>query len=69
VNLSAAASVIRSVALMVIALSIVADAIANLSYYKNRALFERLANVKIAANILSLVVIVAFIVMWYKFKM
>ncbi len=64
----AEASAIRSVALVVIALSIVTDAITNLSYYKNRALFERLVNVKIAANILSLVVIVALVVLWYKFK-
>jgi hypothetical protein len=68
VNFSAA-SAIRSIALVVIALSIVTDAITNLSYYKNRALFERLVNVKIAANILSLVVIVTFLALWYKFKM
>jgi hypothetical protein len=65
----ATASAIRSVALVVIALSIVTDAITNLSYFKNRPLFERLVNVKIAANIVSLVVIVTVIVLWYKFKM
>jgi hypothetical protein len=65
----AEASAVRSVALVVIALSIAIDAVTNLSYYKNRPLFERLVNVKIAANILSLAAILAFIVLWYKFKM
>jgi hypothetical protein len=55
--------------LLIIALSIVTDAVTNLSYFRNRRLFERLVNVKIGANIASLVVIVVFLVLWSKLKL
>jgi hypothetical protein len=61
--------VLRSVVLLIIALSIVTDAVTNLSYFRNRRLFERLVNVKIGANIASLVVIVVFLVLWSKLKL
>jgi|WetSurMetagenome_2_1015567.scaffolds.fasta_scaffold00172_12 hypothetical protein len=59
----------RAVALIIIALSIATDAMTNISYFKNKRLFERLVNVKITANITSLVVIVAYVVLWYRFKL
>ena len=65
----AGVSWVRSTALILIALSIVTDAVTNLSYHKNRRLFERLVNVKIAANFISLAVIVAYVALWYKFKL
>ena len=62
----AGSPVLRSVVLLVVAGSIVTDAATNLSYFKNRRLFEKLVNVKIGANMLSLIVIVVFLVLYYK---
>ncbi len=66
---AASASLARTAAIVVICLSIAVDAATNLSYFRNKSLFEKLVNVKIGANIVSLVAIVVFVVIWYKFKM
>lgn len=55
--------ILRSLLLLVISVSLVTDAVTNLAYFKNRDLFEKLVNAKIAANILSLAYIIVFLVM------
>ena len=59
----------RSLLLLVICISLITDAIVNLVYYKNRILFEKLVNAKIAANLLSLGYIIIFLVLTMKNKL
>jgi hypothetical protein len=56
-------SLLRSLLLLVISISLMTDAITNLAYFKNRDLFEKLVNAKIAANILSVAYIIVFLVL------
>ncbi len=63
------APLLRSLLLLVISSSLVTDAVTNVSYFKNRRLFELLVNVKIGANVLSLVSIVVFLALSSKFKL
>ncbi|HUI90716.1 MAG TPA: hypothetical protein VLX68_00575 [Chitinivibrionales bacterium] len=63
------ANVLRSVLMIAICVSLAADAVTNLAYYKNRELFEKLVNVKIAANIICLLFIIAFLVLSAKFRL
>lgn len=58
----------RSLLLLVISISLITDAITNLAYYKSRALFEKLVNAKIAANLLSIGYIIFFLVLAMKDK-
>lgn len=62
-------SLLRSLLLLVISISLMADAVTNLAYYKSKALFEKLVNVKIAANLLSLGYIIVFLVFTMKNKL
>jgi hypothetical protein len=62
-------TMLRSLLMFSICLSLLADAITNLAYYRNRGLFERLVNLKIAANIVSLVFIIVFLVLTAKYRM
>lgn len=62
-------SMVRSLLLLVIGASLAIDAITNLAYFSNRPLFERLVNVKIAANIISLLYIIVFLVLTSKYKL
>jgi hypothetical protein len=55
--------ILRSLLLLVISVSLVTDAVTNLAYYKNKALFEKLVYAKIAANIISLAYIIVFLVL------
>jgi hypothetical protein len=62
-------SALRTVALVIIAFSIAVDAATNVSYHRSKRLFEKLVYVKIGANITSLLTIVVFVVLMYKFKL
>jgi hypothetical protein len=62
-------SLLRSLLLLVIAISLMTDAITNLAYFKSRTLFEKLVNAKIAANLLSLGYIVVFLILTMKNKL
>jgi hypothetical protein len=52
-----------------ICLSLLADAVTNLAYYRNRGVFERLVNVKIGVNVISLLFIIAFLVLSSKYRL
>jgi len=62
-------SALRTVALVIISFSIAVDAATNVSFYRSKQLFEKLVYVKIGANITSLLTIVVFVVLMYKFKL
>jgi hypothetical protein len=63
-----AGTLLRSLLMFSICISLVVDAVTNLAYYRNRGLFERLVNVKIAANIFCLLFIIAFLVLSSKYR-
>jgi hypothetical protein len=56
-------TIVRSLLLLVIGASLAIDAATNLAYFTNKPLFSRLVNVKMAANIVSLLYIVVFLVL------
>jgi hypothetical protein len=56
-------TIVRSLLLLVIGASLAIDAATNLAYFTNKPLFSRLVNIKIAANIISLLYIVVFLVL------
>jgi presenilin-like A22 family membrane protease len=55
--------ILRSFLLLVISISLITDAVTNLAYFNNKALFEKLVNAKIAANIISLTYIIVFLIL------
>jgi hypothetical protein len=63
-----AGTFLRSLLMISIYISLLVDAVTNLSYYRNRELFERLVYVKIAANIICLLFIIVFLVLSAKFS-
>jgi hypothetical protein len=62
-------SLLRSLLLLVICISLMTDAITNLAYYKDKALFAKLVNAKIAANLLSMGYIIVFLILTMKNKL
>ena len=58
----------RSLVLIVIAVSLLIDAITILSYFRNKAVFEKLVNAKIVANVVCAVGIVILIAISTKLK-
>jgi hypothetical protein len=64
-----AGTMLRSLLMFSICLSLLADAVTNLAYYRNRGVFERLVNVKIGVNVISLLFIIAFLVLSSKYRL
>jgi hypothetical protein len=60
-------TMLRSMLMIAICISLTADGVTNLAYYKNRGLFEKLVNVKIAGNIICLLFIIVFLVLSSKY--